>query len=64
MDVAFLTIAELGRRYRRRELSPVEEGLPLSLQIAAAPFAEGLVLRIAHACQEATGWHRRYPALA
>src|SRR5712691_2440854 len=40
------------------------EGLPLSLQIAAAPFAEGLVLRIAHAYQEATDWHRRHPTLA
>src|SRR5207302_3346087 len=39
------------------------EGLPLSLQIAAAPFAEGLVLRIAHAYQLATDWHRRHPNL-
>ena len=41
-----------------------DEGLPLSLQIAAAPFAEGLVLRIAHTYQQATDWHRRHPALA
>jgi aspartyl-tRNA(Asn)/glutamyl-tRNA(Gln) amidotransferase subunit A len=40
------------------------EGLPLSLQIAAAPFAEGLLLRIAHAYQQATEWHRRHPTLA
>jgi aspartyl-tRNA(Asn)/glutamyl-tRNA(Gln) amidotransferase subunit A len=40
------------------------EGLPLSLQIAAAPFAEGLVLRIAHAYQEASDWHRRHPTLS
>jgi aspartyl-tRNA(Asn)/glutamyl-tRNA(Gln) amidotransferase subunit A len=40
------------------------EDLPLSLQIAAAPFAEALVLRIAHAYQQATDWHRRHPALA
>jgi aspartyl-tRNA(Asn)/glutamyl-tRNA(Gln) amidotransferase subunit A len=39
------------------------EGLPLSLQIAAAPFAEALVLRIAHAYQQATDWHRRHPQL-
>jgi aspartyl-tRNA(Asn)/glutamyl-tRNA(Gln) amidotransferase subunit A len=39
------------------------EGLPLSLQIAAAPFAEGLLLRIAHAYQQATEWHRRHPTL-
>ena len=40
------------------------EGMPLSLQIAAAPFREGLVLRIAHAYQQATDWHRRHPDLA
>jgi aspartyl-tRNA(Asn)/glutamyl-tRNA(Gln) amidotransferase subunit A len=40
------------------------EGLPLSLQIAAGPFAEGLVLRVAHAYQEATDWHRRHPTLS
>ena len=37
------------------------EGLPLSLQIAAAPFAESLVLRIGHAYQQATDWHERRP---
>jgi aspartyl-tRNA(Asn)/glutamyl-tRNA(Gln) amidotransferase subunit A len=40
------------------------ESLPLSLQIAAAPFAEALILRIAHAYQQATDWHRRHPTLA
>src|SRR5437660_3396488 len=39
------------------------EGLPLSLQIAAAPFAEATVLRIAHAYQQATDWHKQHPAL-
>src|SRR5438874_106648 len=40
------------------------ERLPLSLQIAAAPFQEALVLRIAHAYQQATDWHTRHPSLA
>ena len=40
------------------------EGLPLSLQIAAAPMAEATVLRVAHAYQQATDWHRRHPDLA
>ncbi len=40
------------------------EGLPLSLQIAAAPMAEPTVLRIAHAYQQATDWHHRHPNLA
>ena len=39
------------------------ERLPLSLQIAAAPMAEPTVLRIAHAYQQATDWHRRHPDL-
>src|SRR5947208_747839 len=39
------------------------EGLPLSLQIAAAPFAEATVLRIAHAYQQATDWHKQHPSL-
>jgi len=39
------------------------EGLPLSLQIAAGPMAEPTVLRIAHAYQRATDWHRRHPDL-
>ncbi|HTQ34772.1 MAG TPA: amidase [Stellaceae bacterium] len=40
------------------------ENMPLSLQIAAGPFAEATVLRIAHAYQQATDWHRRHPLLA
>jgi aspartyl-tRNA(Asn)/glutamyl-tRNA(Gln) amidotransferase subunit A len=38
-------------------------GLPLSLQIAARPFAEAAVLRVAHAYECATGWHERHPDL-
>ncbi len=34
-------------------------GLPLSLQVAGKPFEEGMVLRIAHAYQHMTDWHRR-----
>jgi aspartyl-tRNA(Asn)/glutamyl-tRNA(Gln) amidotransferase subunit A len=39
------------------------EGMPLSLQIAAAPMREATVLRLAHAYQQATDWHRRHPEL-
>ena len=39
-------------------------GLPIGLQIAGAPFADGKVLRIGHAYQQATDWHRRVPPLA
>jgi aspartyl-tRNA(Asn)/glutamyl-tRNA(Gln) amidotransferase subunit A len=36
-------------------------GLPLSFQLAAQPFAEGLVLRVGHAYEQATPWHTRRP---
>ena len=39
-------------------------GLPLSLQIAAKPFAESTVFRVAHAYECATAWHTRHPDLA
>lgn len=35
------------------------QNLPLSLQAVGKPFEEGLVLRIAHAYQQLTDWHRR-----
>ena len=34
-------------------------GLPLGLQVAGRPFEESTVLRIAHAYQQLTDWHRR-----
>ena len=40
------------------------ERLPLSLQIAARPFAEETVYRIGHAYESATDWHARHPDLA
>ncbi|MEQ8194794.1 MAG: amidase, partial [Rhodospirillales bacterium] len=39
-------------------------GLPLSLQIGARPFAEPTVFRIAHAFERATDWHTRHPDLS
>ena len=39
------------------------DGLPIGLQIAAAPFAEEVVLRVANAYEQATDWHRRRPLL-
>src|SRR5215471_15776492 len=36
-------------------------GLPLSLQLAGRPFAEGMVLRVGHAYEQATPWHARRP---
>ncbi len=34
-------------------------GLPIGLQLAGKPFEETLILRIAHAYQQLTDWHRR-----
>ena len=38
-------------------------GLPVGLQIIGAPFAEGTVLALAHAYEQATQWHKRHPPL-
>src|SRR5262249_31784449 len=38
-------------------------GLPLSLQVVGRPFDEVTVLRVGHAYEQATAWHRRRPAL-
>jgi len=40
-----------------------QSGLPLSLQIAAKPFAEATIYRIGHAYEQATSWHTRHPVL-
>jgi aspartyl-tRNA(Asn)/glutamyl-tRNA(Gln) amidotransferase subunit A len=36
-------------------------GLPCSLQLAGRPFDEATVLRVGHAFEQATEWHRRRP---
>lgn len=38
--------------------------MPTGMQIAGPAFADALVLRAAHAYQQATEWHRRWPAMA
>jgi aspartyl-tRNA(Asn)/glutamyl-tRNA(Gln) amidotransferase subunit A len=38
-------------------------GLPIGLQIAGPRFAEGPVLAVAHAYQQATDWHLRRPEM-
>jgi aspartyl-tRNA(Asn)/glutamyl-tRNA(Gln) amidotransferase subunit A len=38
-------------------------GLPIGLQVSGPPFADALVLAIAHAYESATEWHTRRPAL-
>ena len=41
-----------------------DEGLPIGLMIYAKPFDEASLLRIGHAFQRATDWHRRSPDLS
>ena len=38
-------------------------GLPIGLMIYGKPFDEAHVLRIGHAYQQSTDWHRHHPAL-
>jgi aspartyl-tRNA(Asn)/glutamyl-tRNA(Gln) amidotransferase subunit A len=40
------------------------EGLPVGLQISAAPGADLAALRLANAYEQATEWHKRAPAMA
>jgi aspartyl-tRNA(Asn)/glutamyl-tRNA(Gln) amidotransferase subunit A len=39
------------------------DGLPVGMQISARPDADSTVLRLAHAYEQATEWHKRRPAL-
>jgi aspartyl-tRNA(Asn)/glutamyl-tRNA(Gln) amidotransferase subunit A len=41
-----------------------DDGLPVSLQLAAAPFAEQTLLRAGRAFQQATDWHRHTPEMS
>src|SRR5919201_2249285 len=38
-------------------------GLPLGMQVLGRPFDEVTVLRVGHAYEQATDWHRRHPPL-
>ena len=39
------------------------DGLPIGLQIIGKPFSEETILKIAHAYQQATDWHKRKPKI-
>ena len=39
------------------------DGLPIGMQISGRPLDEVTVLRLAHAYEQATGWHKRKPPI-
>lgn len=39
-------------------------GLPIGIQLGGRAWEEGTLLRVAHAYQQVTDWHRRHPPLA
>jgi aspartyl-tRNA(Asn)/glutamyl-tRNA(Gln) amidotransferase subunit A len=39
------------------------DGMPAGMQLIGRPFAEGLLLNVAHLYQRETGWHEKAPAL-
>ena len=40
-----------------------QAGLPMGMQIVGRPFAEDMVLRVAHAYEQNTDWHTRRPPI-
>ena len=44
-------------------MGPGASGLPLSLHVAARPFEEATVVRVADSFQRRTDWHRALPPL-
>jgi amidase len=40
------------------------DGLPYSIQFSGRRLGEAMLCRIAHAYEQATGWHQRHPAVA
>jgi aspartyl-tRNA(Asn)/glutamyl-tRNA(Gln) amidotransferase subunit A len=38
-----------------------EQGMPVSVQVAGRAFDEALILRVGHAYQQVTDWHRQRP---
>jgi len=39
------------------------DGLPIGLQIIGKPFGEETILKVAHAYEQSTDWHKRRPKI-
>lgn len=64
------TLANLTRPFNLAGLPVISvscgfgaSGLPAGMSIAGPHFTEGLVMQVAHAYEEATGWHKQHPNL-
>lgn len=44
-------------------VSVAEKDLPVGLQLAGRPFADGLLLQVAYAYEQHTSWHTRRPSI-
>ena len=40
------------------------DGLPIGMQVIGKPFAEGTILKVAHAYEQATDWHKQKPDIS
>ena len=57
-------ISPMSRAVRAMRLCVVDgQDLPIGLQLAGRPFADGLLLQVAHAYEQSTTWHTRRPPI-
>ncbi len=67
-NLAYLRNTSIGNALNLCGLSVpcgfTRQGLPAGLMIYARPFREDTVVRIGHAFQDATSWHKKHPDLS
>jgi len=40
-----------------------DDGMPIGMQIIGKPFDEAIILRVAHAYEQSTEWHKKKPRI-